>query len=231
MDPATTRTVTGGAVDPVTGLVPDPSKLAAGQIGYVRDPFCGAGTSYAQQNCKFNQIPANRIDPNAVKLLNLYPAPINDSFTNNYTASPALYEHSNAFDVRGDYNISDKNQVFVRFSYVDDPQFIPGIFGGVADGGSFQNGIQGATSEQAVAAWTHVFTPSTINVGRVGLNHLHTTRFGPQGNTLGIPEQYGIQGIPQVAQNGGLPQIVISGLQNLGSNDYLPRMRLARLFK
>jgi hypothetical protein len=215
MDPATTRPVTAGAVDPVSGIL-------AKQTGYVRDPFCGAGTSYAQGNCRFNQIPANRIDPNSVKILNLYPAPINGSFTTNYTASPALYEHSNAFDVRGDYNLSDKNQVFLRFSYVDDPQFIPGIFGGVADGGSFQQGIQGATSDQAVAGWTHVFTPSTINVGRVGFNHLHTTRFGPQGNTMGIPAQYGIQGIPQVSQNGGLPQIVISGLQNLGSNDYLP---------
>jgi hypothetical protein len=215
MDPATTRAVTAGAVDQVSGI-------QAKQTGYVRDPFCGAGTSYAQGNCKFNQLPASRIDPNAVKVLNLYPTPINNSFTTNYTASPALYEHSNAFDVRGDYNLSDKNQVFVRFSYVDDPQFIPGIFGGIADGGSFQQGIQGATSDQAVAGWTHVFTPSTINVGRVGFNHLHTTRFGPQGNTMGIPAQYGIQGIPQVPQNGGLPQIVISGLQNLGSNDYLP---------
>lgn len=218
MDPATTRQIPASGIDPLTGRAGTP-------LAYVRDPFgtCGpTTTNFTLGGCNLNHVPANRLDPNAVKLLNLYPAPINNSFTNNYTASPALYEHSNAFDVRGDYNISDKNQVFVRFSYVDDPQFIPGIFGGVADGGSFQNGIQGATSEQAVAAWTHVFTPSTVNVGRVGLNHLHTTRFGPQGNTLGIPEQYGIQGIPQVPQNGGLPQIVISGLQNLGSNDYLP---------
>ena len=215
LDPATTRPVTAGVVDPVSGM-------AAQQTGYVRDPFCGAGTSYASGNCKFNQIPAARLDPNAVKLMNLYPLPVNNNFTTNYTSSPALYEHSNAFDVRGDYNLSDKNQVFARFSYVDDPQFIPGIFGGIADGGSFQQGIQSAKSDQAVAAWTHVFTPSTINVGRVGFNHLHTTRFGPQGNTMGIPAQFGIQGIPQVAQNGGLPAIVIDGLQELGSNDYLP---------
>jgi hypothetical protein len=215
LDPATTRPVTAGVVDPVTGI-------AAQQTGYVRDPFCGAGTSYAAGNCRYNQIPASRLDPNAVKTLSLYPLPISNKFSSNYTSSPALYEHSNAFDVRGDYTISDKNQVFARFSYVDDPQFIPGIFGGVADGGSFQQGIQSAKSQQAVAAWTHAFSPSTVNVGRIGLNHLHTTRFGPQGNVSGIPEQYGFQGIPQVPQNGGLPQIVISGLQNLGSNNYLP---------
>ncbi|MEG9435161.1 TonB-dependent receptor [Edaphobacter sp. HDX4] len=218
LDPATTRPVTAGVMDPVSGLV-------ATQTGYVRDPFgtCGPGTAnFTLAGCNLNHLPANRIDPNAVKILQLYPVPTTGAFTTNFTSSPALYEHSNAFDVRGDYNLSDKNQMFARFSYVDDPQFIPGIFGGVADGGSFAQGIQNAKSNQAVVAWTHVFSPSTINVGRVGFNHLHTTRFGQQGNTMGIPEQYGFQGIPQVPQNGGLPQIVIQGLQNLGSNNYLP---------
>ena len=77
-----------------------------------------------------------------------------------------------------DYNPSDKNQIFSRFSYVDDPQFIPSIFGGIADGGGFQQETQTAASEQAVVAYTHVFTPSTINVARIGFNHLHTTRTG-----------------------------------------------------
>ncbi len=154
--------------------------------------------------------------------MNLYPAPTNGGFTNNFTNSPALYEHKNAFDVRVDFNPSAKDQVFGRFSYADDPQFIPGIFGGVADGGGFQQGIQTYKSDQAVLGYTHVFTPSTINVARVGFNHLHTTRFGPEGNTNGIPAQFGIQGVPQGNENGGLPAIVIAGLSELGSNDFLP---------
>ena len=67
-----------------------------------------------------------------------------------------------------------------------------------------------------------MFTPDIVNVGRVGFNHLHTTRFGPEGSTQGIPAKYGIQGIPQNSENGGLPAIVIGGLQELGSNDFLP---------
>ena len=55
-DPATTRTVTAGQVDPKTGLT-------AASSAVVRDPFPG------------NVIPANRLDPNAVKLLSLFPAP------------------------------------------------------------------------------------------------------------------------------------------------------------
>jgi hypothetical protein len=218
VDPATTRAVTAGSLDPVSGRL-------ATQTGSVRDPFgsCGPSTPiFTLAGCALNQLPAGRLDPNAVKLLNLYPVPTNSGFTNNYTNSPALYEHRNAFDVRGDVNPSAKDQFYVRFSYVDDPQFIPSIFGGIADGGAFQQGIQTAKSDQAVAAYTHVFTPSTINVARIGFNHLHTTRFGPEGNTPGIPEQYGIQGVPQSAENGGLPAIVIAGLNQLGSNDFLP---------
>ncbi len=112
--------------------------------------------------------------------------------------------------------------MFFRFSYVDDPQYIPGPFGGVADGGSFQQGIQTAKSDQAAAAYTHVFSPTMVNVARGGFNHLHTTRFGPDGATMGIPDQYNIQGVPQVSENGGLPTFTFGGLANLGSNNYLP---------
>ena len=218
LDPATTRAVTAGTVDPVSGF-------RATQTGFVRDPFgtCGPGTStYTLAACGLNKLPAGRLDPNAVKLMNLYPAPTNGSFSTNFTSSPALYEHRNAFDTRVDFNPTEKEQIFFRFSYVDDPQFIPGIFGGIADGGGFQQGLQTAKSDQAVLAWTHVFSPSTINVARAGFNHLHTTRFGPEGTVTGIPAQFGIQGVPQSTENGGLPAIVIQGLQELGSNDFLP---------
>jgi hypothetical protein len=220
LDPATTRPVTAGVLDPVSGLV-SPS------TGYVRDPFsavCGPGTtSYSLAACPdINILPAPRLDPNAVKLLNLFPNPTLPGISSNFVSSPNLYEHRNQFDIRGDYDVNEKNQVFVRFSYEDDPNFIPGPFAGVADGGSFNEGDQSAKSNQSVAGYTHVFTPTAINVVHAGFNHLHTTRYGPEGGTLGIPAQYGIQGIPQVSENGGLPAISISGLSTLGSNSYLP---------
>ncbi len=217
MDPATTRAVTAGAVDPVSGR-------AATSTGFVRDPIgtnCPAG-SVTFVGCSLNQIAASRLDPNAVKLLNLFPNPTNGSFTSNFSNSPSSYEHRNAFDTRLDFNPTQKDQAFVRVSFVDDPDFIPGIFGGIADGGGFQQGTQTARSEQGVIAYTHVFTPTTINVARVGVNHLRTTRFGPDGAVSGIPAQFGILGVPQQTENGGLPQIGISGLSTLGSNDFLP---------
>jgi len=218
LDPATTRFVTAGQVDAVSGI-------SAPKTGYVRDPFgaCPASTkTFTLAACGLNQLPAGRLDPVALKLLSLYPTASNGSLTSNFASSPSLYEHRNAFDARVDVNPTQKDQVFFRFSYVDDPQFIPGLFGGVADGGGFQQGLQTAKSSQSAFGYTHVFTPETINVLRVGFNHLHTTRNGPVGSTNGIPEQYGIQGIPQFTNNGGLPTIAIGGLATLGSNSFLP---------
>ena len=218
LDPATTRTVVAGTVDPVSGRV-------ATTTGFVRDPFgtCSPSTAtYSLATCNLNHIPVGRLDPNAIKLLNLYPNPTNGSLSTNFASTPTATQNRNAFDVRADYNPSDKNQVFFRFSYVDNPQFIPGVFGGIADGGGFQQGVQTAKAQQAVIGYTHAFTPTAVNVARAGFNHLHTTRFGPEGDTLGIPAQYGIQGIPQVPENGGLPGFTFGGLSTLGGNNFLP---------
>ena len=218
LDPATTRSVVAGTVDPVSGR-------AATTTGFVRDPFgtCSPSTpAFSLASCNLNHIPVARLDPNAIKLLNLYPTPTNGSLSTNFASAPKATQNRNAFDVRADFNPSDKNQIFFRFSYVDDPQFIPGVFGGIADGGAFQQGIQTAKAQQAALGYTHAFTPSAVNVARAGFNHLHTTRFGPEGNTLGIPAQFGIQGIPQVPENGGLPGFTFGGLSTLGGNNFLP---------
>jgi hypothetical protein len=239
-DPATTRGVGCGVTDPVTGLAGPtcPSGDAAGTVvGYVRDPFGAFGTAACPANttnfigsggstiatCQLNQIPAGRLDANAIKLLNLYPLPTrNNVLFSNYANSPKLYEHRNAFDTRMDYNLNEQNQLFFRFDYVDDPQYIPGIFGGIADGGAFQQGNQTALAQNTALGYTHTFSPTLINEVRLGFNYLHTTRSGPVAGETGIPAEYGIQDVPQGDLNGGLPAFGINGLATLGSNSFLP---------
>jgi hypothetical protein len=220
LDPATTRQLPSGA--------------------FVRDPFgsCAnepAGFTYTVAGCGLNMIPAGRLDPNAIALLNLYPNPTTNavgSLFSNYANSPKLYEHSNSFDTRMDINFNEKNQLFFRFSLVDDPQFIPGIFGGVADGGGFQQGDQTAIAEQTAIGYTHTFSPTLINEVRAGFNYLHTTRVSPSANDLtDIPAQFGIQGVPQVSLNGGLPAFGINGLATLGSNAFLPSDEVSSTFQ
>ena len=217
------------------GTILDPSTTRAVAGGFVRDPFgtCPASTAnFTLAGCNLNILPAGRLDANAIALLNLYPTPTSGSLASNFTTSPAVSENRNAFDTRMDLNLSDKNQLFYRFSYVDDPQFIPGIFGGVADGGGFQEGPQTALAQQSALAWTHVFSPTLVNVARAGLNYLHTSRVSPAANDLSdLPGQFGIQGIPQQDLNGGLPAFGITGLQTLGSNAFLPSDEVSSTFQ
>jgi hypothetical protein len=227
-DPASTRQVAAGGVDPVTGLtVPTSSGVPAGTLEYVRDPFYTGSvvgiTNFTTQVSKLNQIPSARLDPNAVKMMNLYPLPIPGTpFFSNFASSPKLFEHSNAFDSRLDINFNPANSLFYRFSLKDDPQFIPGVFGGIADGGAFQQGTQTALSQQSALVYTHTFSATLVNEVHAGLNYLHTTRAGPEAGVDGIPAQFGIQDIPQGDLNGGLPAFGINGLSTLGSNNFLP---------
>jgi hypothetical protein len=221
LDPATTRQISPGV--------------------FVRDPFgtCAnepAGFAYTVAGCNLNMIPGGRLDQNAIALLNLYPLPTTSavgSLLSNYANSPKLFEHSNSFDTRMDINFNEKNQLFFRFSLVDDPQFIPGIFGGVADGGGFQQGTQTAIAEQSALGYTHTFSPTLINELRAGLNYLHTSRYSPEANNLtNLPLTVGgIQDIPQVALNGGLPAFGINGLATLGSNAFLPSNEVTSTFQ
>ena len=212
------------------GTVLDPATTRVSGTGFVRDPFttiCAnepAGFSYTLAACPdLNMLPPGRLDPNAIKLLNLFPNPTSNSLTSNYTNSPVLRENRKAFDARLDVNFTQKDQLFYRFSYVDDPQFIPSIFGGVADGGGFYQGNQTALAQQSALVWNHVISPTTVNNARAGLNYLHTTRNIPEATNLSdLPGQYGILGIPQQKENGGLPAFGINGLQTLGGNAFLP---------
>src|SRR5437899_4745589 len=218
-DPTTTRPVTAGAVDSVSGLT-------AVSSGFVRDPFrtsCGPGTLIFTTACGLNQIPAGRLDPNAIALLKLYPLPTSAGISSNFANSPKLNEHRNAFDSRMDIIFGQNDSLFFRFSFVDDPQLIPVIFGGIADGGGFQQGTKTAKAKQSALGYTHTFSPSLVNVARAGLNYLHTSRYSPEpSNLTNIPATYGILGVSQQSLNGGLPAFGINGLQTLGSNAFLP---------
>jgi len=211
-DPATTRAVTAGQADPVTGLV------AAG-TGYVRDPFSG------------NTIPSDRIDPNAVNLLDLFPLPTQAGLFDNYTASPVQKKDTNSFDARIDENISERDQTFVTFDYNHTGWIDPPPFPGIASGGSdFRQASDSFTSLMGAWSETHIFSPSTINELRAGFTR-KTTYFKQFGNDqLGIPEEFGIQGIPQVPGNGGLPSMTIGFYTNLGDWGFLPTYKYSNVW-
>src|SRR5688572_28035087 len=142
-DPATTRQVQAGQVDPVTGLV-------ATRSGFVRDAFAG------------NVIPANRIHPDALRLMQLYPEPNGSGLTNNYTVNRMNTDDTHAFDVRVDHNFSGNDRFFARYSYSDNHKVRPSPFEGDADGGGFAEGDETVGVHGFAASHTHMFSSTLI---------------------------------------------------------------------
>jgi hypothetical protein len=193
------------------GTLFDPATTTSiGNGQYVRTPFSG------------NIIPASRLDPNAVKLLNLFPAPTGPGLLNNYSVTRNATTDVNSYDVRIDQNFSEKDQLFGRYSWSHSPSYLPPPFTGYADGGGFGQGQQSVNTMGAALSYTHSFTPTLVNEARVGFNREHTTRDQAYANsTTNIPAQFGIQGIPQLPGNGGLPNLGIGDLSQLGSAEWL----------
>jgi hypothetical protein len=216
-DPSTTRAISCGVQDPVSGITaPCPSGTSTGSnIGFAREIFAG------------NILPAGRLEANSIALAKLYPAANNTGLFNNYGSNPISTNTVDQTDVRVDHAFSNKDNIFGRFSYVDNPEFIPGPFGGIADGGSFSTGNQLATTYSAALGETHLFSPTLVNEVRLGYNRLSVSRLQPNANTPGIPAQYGIPGVPAGNSNGGLGAMSPTGLGTLGSNGYLPSIELS----
>ena len=98
--------------------------MAATGSGYVRDPFPG------------NIVPVSRLDPVAVKLLGLFPAPNNPGIANNIVTNPIKSINNSTMDIRVDHNFSQKDQTFFRISMAWEPQFLPTPLGGLVEGAS-----------------------------------------------------------------------------------------------
>jgi hypothetical protein len=176
-------------------------------------------TTTAQMNL-MNQLPSGRIDANALKLLQLYPVANGPGFSNNYFANRSQPDDNNHFDVRVDQNFSQRDQLFGRVSYSRRHANFPGDFTGLGDDTGFGGGDFTDRSINLAVSETHTFSATLINEARFGYSRLRTSSQPASALVSGVPAQFGIQGIPQTAENGGLPTIAISGLTNLGAGAF-----------
>jgi Carboxypeptidase regulatory-like domain/TonB dependent receptor/TonB-dependent Receptor Plug Domain len=238
LDPATTRNVTAGQIDTVTGLV-------AKSTGTIRDPFYQGSiaglTNFATPAAEalMNILPANRLDANAIKLLSAYPGPNvtpasfnNFGLTSNYQVLRPQPDNTHQLDIRVDENFSEKDQAFTRFSYSHRLRNILNTFIGPIDNSGFGNGNFTDSSWNAAVSETHVFSPRMINEARIGYNRLISDALPDIASVQGVPAQFGIQGAPQGPTLGGLPLLNISGLTAVGPGEFAsPNTRLNNTFQ
>jgi hypothetical protein len=202
-----------GVVYPA-GTIFDPSTTAHNAKGYYRSPFVG------------NRLPAGRIDSNSINILKLLPRANVAGIINNYVTTPIFTDSYDSFDVRIDHNLGSRDRIFARYSYNNHDQQHGGPFTGYADGGNSQFNSPLADRAQNLAVGeTHIFSPNVINDLRIGVNREATKWLQPYANTFGIPEQFGIQGVPQTTNNGGLTKFIIGNLSYFGSYNAMPSVK------
>jgi len=229
LDPATTRPVQPNSTDPVSGLT-NPSS----SVIYVRDPFYTNGsiagiTDFTGDTSYLNQLPLSRVDTDAQKLLALYPNPT-PGVTGfpNYYQFPSQIQNVNQYDIRIDQNFSEKNLLFGAFDWSNTLYQKPSRLPGLAEGQNYGAGhVQGPRYAIALG-YTHVFAPTLTNEVHLGWNQSIERIVTAESTVAGIPEQYGIQGVPSAPGNGGLPVINIGGLTGLGIAGYSPTLQSLR---
>jgi hypothetical protein len=193
--------------------------------------FCGIPIGgYDNVGNPTNVFPAGMIDSLAAKLSTYWPTPNSTVNGNNFFADPKRSESRNNFDVRIDHKISDKDNIFGRFSYENQPSMTPPPFNNLLDGGGFFDGIEDDSYRSVAISETRLVTTSLGNEFRIGYNRINSHRYQPNYNQ-NIASQVGFPGVPFTPINGGLPSLSFSdGTAQIGSFTYLPSIEKQNTF-
>ena len=203
----------------------------------------------ANGSFKNNQIPAACIDPLAQKIIGLLPAPsivpgagaLNQL---NFVRAPGIIDDTDSYTARGDWQLTSRDNIFVRYSYADRFRYLPGIFGGILDGtSSSANGRLSMKGQSAAIGWNRTINARMVNEFRIGWGRNDSTATqDPFGlNTL---EEFGFRGIQDSPIfSGGISGIDISarggtqtpggqsGFSRIGSPDFLPKFQKTNQFQ
>ena len=166
-----------------------------------------------------NIIPQDRLDPLALKLINLYPEPQKPGLAANFVYQSPRKRDIDKWDVRADVNIRSSDNVFWRLSKHDLTAPVALALPPPAYGGGYDWLTEGINTG---AGWNHIWTPNLIMSIRGAWNFALFKRDNPAqtGGEL-LNEKYGIKGgnnsIP-----GSFSIMAISGYRNVGIGAYNP---------
>lgn len=184
-------------------------------------------------NGQQNVLCPNQIDPVAQNILKMYPLPNANGGKTYANNVQNLSQPQNTFqwDTRMDWDITAKDQAFVRFSYSNTRGQYAGSLGPILDGsggnGSANvSGLEANYGNNFVFSETHIFTPTFVNEFRFGYDYGHFDIFQLNPNT-DIASTLGLGGMPfgpGITDNGGMPTLGISGIAQAGSHAYRPEV-------
>ena len=197
---------------------------------------CGTSSAtYTRTPFMNNKIPKTMMDPAAVKIASLYPAPNQPLKVNDYpqqdfaVLTPGILDQDQG-DGRVDYRINDKNSLFGSISWSSTSKSNGPPFQGALDGAGFTGASEVDLGRNAQLSYTRIWTPSILSETRVGYSRLVTARTQPNANTDEF-KAIGIGGYdPTGPLNGGLPQFGMGRYSQIGANDWLPTKEFSNVW-
>jgi hypothetical protein len=152
-------------------------------------------------------------DPVAQNILNLYPLPnTNGGKTfNNFTTNVGRKDNTIQWDQRLDWNISQKDQLYGRFSYLHQIVTNELPFGPILDGSGYGGAQDTNLAENGMFSETHVFSPSMTNEFRFGYNWGVFNFLQPNATNYTLASDLGLGNVPFTPLQGGLPQGQLQG--------------------
>lgn len=193
----------------------------------IYDPLTGTPDGKNRTAFAGNIIPTNRLSPQALKIQSYYPTANLSGTQANYFGSAVPKFNRDYNDVKINYNLSDKQQVFGHYGRMGALVVGQNLFGdGVGPAPGADPGT-GDTKVQNMSLGTNrVITPSLLFDGVIGYQRQDQTvkgvDFGKDfSTTLGIP---GIGG-PDPRQQ-GFPNISINGYDGFGVPGWMPLTRV-----
>jgi hypothetical protein len=169
-----------------------------------------------------NIIPANMFVPLGQKILNLYPAPTNNSVgsggrpSNNFTISVPTTLTSYKFDYRMDYNLSAKDHFFGRYSGNSSNQTAVAALGAATG-----NALTHIRNQQGTVGWTRTVSANAVNEFRWGYNN---QAYDATSTNVGanVASNFGFLGIPAISDI-NLPSIALTNYTSVGGGGYSPQ--------
>ena len=197
----------------------------------IYDPATGNADGSGRTVFAGNIIPSSRISSIAQKLQSYYPSPNNGAAgatTNNYFASGGPILDRKYFDAKGNYTISDKESMFVKYGRMwatSGGKAVFGVAGGSGLGGS-DPGLGDTTIQVATIGHTRTIGVHLILDGVIGYQRqdqsVKPNDFGTNyGQQFGIPNTNG----PDPRQS-GFPNIAISNYNGFGVPNWMPVTRV-----
>lgn len=184
-------------------------------------------------NGQRNVLCPNQINPVALKILNMYPAPNanNGKTYNNYIVNVGNTDNTIQWDQRLDWNISAKDQSYVRYSYLHEIKTNGLPLGPILDGSGYGGQYDTNLAMNFMGSETHIFNPSLTNEFRFGYNWgvFHFRQPNAFNKTLAqslglgpLPNDLlaGSYGLPLGYVNGAIQQWGSTGTSNESQNVY-----------